>query len=81
MMTKEECVRFCSQFSDYIDGEIGEQECSLIEEHLEGCGPCSAILDSLKATVTACHGAVRDEIPESVRLELKAFLRKHCTRD
>jgi predicted anti-sigma-YlaC factor YlaD len=77
----DECKRFCEQLSDYLDREIAEDECVLIEEHLEACPPCSMTYESLKTTVEICGKAIPDDLPDNVRAELKDFLRKHCNQE
>ena len=72
------CKEFCEQLSDYLDGEIGERECRLIEDHLEVCQPCALLFESLKLTVKICEQGISDEVPPEVRSRLKDFLRKHC---
>lgn len=73
-----ECKFFCEQLSDYIDGQIDEDECRYLEEHLKNCPPCSSMLASLKITVQLCERALPAEIPDDVRVALKEFLRSHC---
>jgi anti-sigma factor RsiW len=76
-----ECKYFCEQLSDYLEGEIAEDECRYLEEHLNECPPCAILFQSLKTTVSLCGNAVSDEIPEDVKGALKEFLRKHCKKD
>lgn len=75
------CQHFCDQLSDYLDGVAREDECRLIEEHLEECPPCQEVFRSLKKTVDICGKGVSDEIPEPVRQRLREFLREHCGKD
>ncbi len=75
------CQHFCDQLSDYLDGETRDDECRLIEEHLKECPPCEEIFRSLQKTVVICGKGVSDEIPDSVRQRLRAFLREHCGKD
>ena len=72
------CKDFCNQLSDYLDGEIGEDECTLIEEHLKVCLPCALFYRSLKISVNACRKGVSVDIPPHVRENLKKFLHEHC---
>jgi predicted anti-sigma-YlaC factor YlaD len=74
------CEYFCEQLSDYLDGDIGKDECLLFEEHLRSCPPCAIIFESLRTTVSVCCQGVAEEIPEDVRVRLKAFLREHCQK-
>ncbi len=72
------CKDFCDHLSEYLDGEIGENECRLIEAHLAECPPCALIYQSLCTTVAVCGKAVSDEVPRDVKQRLKKFLREHC---
>ncbi len=81
MSQMKTCKEFCARLSDYLDGEIGQHECSLIEEHLRKCPPCAQAFESLRATVQICSEGVSDEIPDEVRQRLKEYLRKHCKGD
>ena len=72
------CKDFCDQLSDYLDGEIGENECALIEEHLKVCLPCALFYRSLEISVNACRKGLSVDIPEHVRDKLKEFLHEHC---
>jgi predicted anti-sigma-YlaC factor YlaD len=72
------CKEFCDRLSDYLDGEIGKNECILIEEHLEVCPPCAGVFEALKTTLQLCREGVSEEVPSEVQTRLKAFLRQHC---
>ncbi len=81
MTEMKTCKDFCNHLSDYLDGEIGENECRLIEEHLHNCPPCELIFRSLRKTVDICGQGVSAQIPEDVRSRLKNFLREHCGKE
>jgi hypothetical protein len=72
------CKDFCALLSDYIDGEVPEDFCRLLEEHLEVCPPCSLQYESLKTAVDLCCRGIVDKCPEDVGVRLKKFLREHC---
>jgi len=78
MTDMKTCKDYCDHLSDYLDGEVGENECRLIEEHLEVCPPCAVMYKSLKQTVNMCEKGVSAEIPSEVRKRLKEFLRENC---
>ena len=61
----DECKRFCDQLSEYLDKEVTEDECKLIEEHLDVCPPCSMVYESLKTTVAVCGKAIPEDLPET----------------
>jgi len=75
------CKEFCDMFSDYIDGDICESECSVIEEHLQSCPPCEVLFRSFRASIKMCNKGVSDEIPEKVRERLRIFLRENCRKE
>ena len=76
-----DCKEFCDKFSDYLDGEICESECCLIEEHLKDCPPFDQLFHEFQTTVQMCKHGVSDELPETVRERLRAFLREHCKKE
>ena len=75
------CADYCDHLSDYLDGDIGEEECRSLEEHLALCQPCSLVLESLRTTLHLCGKGVSCDIPEDVRTKLKMFLREHCGKE
>ncbi len=75
------CKEFCDHLSDYLDGEMGENECRLVEKHLDNCPPCALYFESLKTTVQICCEGVSAEMPQEVKARLKEFLKTHCEKD
>jgi predicted anti-sigma-YlaC factor YlaD len=75
------CSDYCDNLSDYLDGDIGEEDWRRIEEHLALCQPCSLVFQSLKTSVQLCGKGVSDDIPEEVKTKLKMFLREHCGKE
>jgi len=45
------CKMLFAQLSDYLDEQLDDSLCEKLEEHLDGCEPCKAFLDSLEATI------------------------------
>jgi predicted anti-sigma-YlaC factor YlaD len=72
------CEDICAQLSDYLNGDVCEAECKLIEEHLKECPPCELMFRSLGLSVEICGQAISAEIPVEVRERLKTFLKQHC---
>lgn len=46
------CKVLFAQLSDYLDERLDDSLCEKLEQHLDGCEPCKAFLESLEATVT-----------------------------
>jgi anti-sigma factor RsiW len=70
-----DCGEVRAASSDFIDGELGTAESSRIRSHLERCGPCTAFVRTLRATIemlgsTAASGApagFRERVQERIR--------------
>jgi predicted anti-sigma-YlaC factor YlaD len=77
-MSKNTCEKLCEMLSDYLDGELGQNECVLIDEHLKVCPSCDLVYESLRLTVGVCAQGLSSEIPTDVRDRLKVFLKEHC---
>ncbi len=61
------CKDLCDCLSDYLDGEMSEDQCKLIEEHLDRCPPCQLMYQSLLTTVEICGKALPAEVPDEAR--------------
>ena len=68
-----DCSRALLQAYDYLDGEMGPEDCAKVREHLDRCGPClkEYDLDQMLKTVVrrSCGG---EAAPSELRLEIMA---------
>ena len=63
--------------SDYIDAELEQSSAGKVRGHLERCGPCSAFINTLRATVELlssigkrrADGGFRRRVRESIARE------------
>jgi predicted anti-sigma-YlaC factor YlaD len=76
-----QCCNYLGNLSDYIDGELQEEICSQIEEHMKTCENCRVVVNTLKKTVELYEQcAEKSELPGEVkerlfaRLELQDYL-------
>jgi anti-sigma factor RsiW len=60
--------------SDYIDGRLPADVCRELEQHLTGCSDCTTFVGSFRSTVTLLKSLNEDDLPEELRMRLKAFL-------
>ena len=74
-----DCSRIVSLLSDYIDGRLPGDIRSDLEKHLSGCPECTAFVGSFRSTVTLLQSLNDDDLPEELRLRLRAFLDHRCT--
>lgn len=79
MTQRLNCREILNNLSAYIDAELDPSLCDEIEQHMQGCNPCVAFLNTLKKTVVLykCCGD-EEEVPEEVHIDLLRFLRQEC---
>lgn len=80
-MEHGKCHQLLDSLSAYVDGELGEEFCNLIESHMDGCENCRIVVDTLRKTVSLYQStAPAPSLPGSVRerlfrrLEIEEFL-------
>jgi len=62
------CENLWGSLSDYIDGELSDELCHRIEQHMAGCEHCRVVFDTTNKTILLCHDAACDtEVPEDVQ--------------
>jgi RNA polymerase sigma-70 factor (ECF subfamily) len=69
-----ECKEVFALLSQYLDHELPEADCAEIDEHMAGCEPCIAFLNSLRRTVELCHDYAPPEKPAPLDAAVKQRL-------
>jgi anti-sigma factor (TIGR02949 family) len=65
------CRQLLGSLSEYVDGELDDELCSVLEQHLESCENCRIVVDTLRKTVYLYHESTQDEtIPPDIRTRL-----------
>jgi len=65
------CGQLLGSLSEYVDGELDDELCAKIKQHLDGCEDCRIVVDTLRKTVYLYHTTSKDEpIPEDIRQRL-----------
>jgi anti-sigma factor RsiW len=76
----QECDEIVRLISEYVDGELPLGTCARIGEHLDSCGRCHGLHESLRSTVDACREFQSGETPgpmaPHVQEELRTAFRK-----
>jgi hypothetical protein len=75
------CQKLLGSLSDYVDGELGEELCSMIETHMMDCEDCRIVVDTLRKTVDIYHMTSEVEtLPGDIKerlyktLDIEAYL-------
>lgn len=71
------CRELFERLSEYVDGELPEELCSHIRQHLEGCDPCVAFAATLRKTAELCRRLPAQPLPPEVAARLQACLAAH----
>jgi RNA polymerase sigma-70 factor (ECF subfamily) len=71
-----ECRDLFARLSEYLDGELEPDLCSVLEGHMDNCPPCQAFLESLRRTVDLTRRLPEPELPEPLVRELVETYRK-----
>jgi anti-sigma factor (TIGR02949 family) len=74
-----DCPRIVSLLSDYLDGRLPADVRRDLEQHLDGCSECTAFVGTFRSTVDLLQSLNEDDLPEELRVRLKAFLDDRCT--
>jgi len=64
------CQDLLQTLSDYVDGELGEQLCHELEQHLQECDNCTIVVDTLRKTLELYRQRSLDPLPDEVRNRL-----------
>ena len=74
-----DCPHIVSLLSDYLDGRLPADVRLDLEQHLNGCSECTTFVGSFRSTVALLQSLKDEDLPEELRLRLKAFLDDRCT--
>ncbi len=67
----KDCRKLLGSLSEYVDGELDDELCSVLEKHLEDCEDCRIVVDTLRKTVYLYHTTSQAEsIPSDIRQRL-----------
>jgi predicted anti-sigma-YlaC factor YlaD len=73
-VTEVNCKEVLDQLSDFLDDEARAEMCRQIEEHLNRCGGCKVVVDTVKKTIMLYQGDGPAETPVRVSAALQSAL-------
>ena len=71
MSRSEQCREMVAKLSEYLDGELNDERCSEVDDHLSDCVPCESLLDSLRRTIELVEGLPAPPLPDDVRRRVR----------
>jgi len=75
------CREAIGLLADYLESDLSEQEIRELEEHLAGCRPCQAYLNTYRRTKDLTGKAERVAMPEEMKDRLRTFLLRALSSD
>jgi RNA polymerase sigma-70 factor (ECF subfamily) len=69
------CPDIVTTFSRHLEGEIGTEECAVMEKHVAGCKRCGAACDSLRRVLALCRAQPQGDVPRELQALVKKTLR------
>jgi anti-sigma factor RsiW len=69
------CKRLLEDLNLYLDGELEQDLCQQLEEHLKGCDRCRIVLDTTRKTIDLFCENEPVELPADVSTRLHHALR------
>jgi len=65
------CRELLGSLSEYVDGELSNELCNILEHHMEDCEDCRIVVDTLRKTVNIYQmTAETEELPGDMRQRL-----------
>lgn len=65
------CRELLGSLSEYVDGELSNELCNILEHHMEDCEDCRIVVDTLRKTVNIYQmTAESEELPGDIRERL-----------
>lgn len=74
-LQKNPCSEILPLLSQFIDGELGTDQCLAIRSHLRQCESCQKVMDALRASIEAAREWLPCEDPAPLSDDTRAKLR------
>jgi anti-sigma factor (TIGR02949 family) len=66
------CRHLLDSLSEFVDGELAEEICAEIEQHLTDCENCHVVVDTLRKTVSLYQ--TKADAPHTLPSEVRSRL-------
>ncbi|MBI2466771.1 MAG: zf-HC2 domain-containing protein [Candidatus Rokubacteria bacterium] len=70
------CRDIVDLLAKYLDEELDRATAGALDQHLAGCPPCTAFLNTYRGTVRTMRRLREEDIPAALRERLVSFLRQ-----
>jgi predicted anti-sigma-YlaC factor YlaD len=74
------CREVVGLLADYLESALGQERMRELEEHLAGCEPCRAYLNTYQRTKALTAETERVAMPDEMKDRLRQFLLRALSR-
>jgi len=74
------CPDIVALWSNKLEGDLSQHDCSAMEQHLAGCPACGAACSALKQALFACQQVSTAALPPELQVRVQAALRDWTAR-
>ena len=71
-----DCSKVIHQILTFIDNELDDADCSVIQKHLDECGPCLARYDLERTVKSLVARSCSERAPEDLRAKVLVRIRQ-----
>jgi anti-sigma factor RsiW len=64
------CIELVELVTDYLEGNLDEEDRARVERHLAGCDACTAYIDQMRVTIAVVGKIEVDDLSEAAKSEL-----------
>ena len=64
------CIELVELVTDYLEGDLSEDERARVERHLAGCDACTGYIDQMRVTIAVVGKIEVDDLSEAAKAEL-----------
>ena len=75
-MSEKDCSEVIHQIFVFIDNELDQADCAVVQLHLRECGPCLERYDLQRAVKQLVARSCSESAPESLRDRVRIQLRE-----
>ncbi len=72
----EDCSKVIHQIFTFIDNELEQADCAVIQQHLDECGPCLAKYDLERTVKALVARSCSEHAPDSLREKVLVRIRQ-----
>jgi len=64
------CIELVELVTDYLEGDLDDEQRARVERHLAGCDACTAYIEQMRVTISVVGKIEVDDLSEAMKSEL-----------